>query len=333
MRQPTTQTPQRAPPRLRQLLRRRSRCCARVPIGMIGAGLLLFWVTLAMLAPVLPLHDPNQAIAPVQADLTPGPKGDYFRLGTDHKGRDILSRLIWGSRRVLIWATLATVVAYVVGMLMGVAAGYLGGWWDEIISFFGNVLLSFPVMVLYIIIISQASGSSGLNIVLAVTFASAPGIMRIVRGLVLDLKTRDYIFAAQTRGESPWRIMLVELLPNARGPLIVDACLRLGYTTITIATLGFLGLGLPPPDPDWGQMIAEAVPVRRVRRCMRCSCPALAVSSLVLGLQPPRRRPAGDLAEGLSAMADDRSRSWSARTSRSPTSPGRARSRRWSTSI
>ena len=251
------------------------------PIGMIGAALLLFWVLVAILAPVLPLHDPNQAIAPFQKVWTYGPKGDFFLLGTDHKGRDVLSRLIWGSQRVLIWATLATVVAYIVGMLMGVAAGYLSGWWDEVISFVANVLLSFPVMVLYIIIISNL-GSSGLNIILAVTFASAPGIMRIVRGLVLDLKTRDYIFAAQTRGESPWRIMLVELLPNARGPLIVDACLRLGYTVITIATLGFLGLGLPPPDPDWGQMIAEAVPVG-VFALHAMVIPAVAVSSLVLG--------------------------------------------------
>lgn len=251
------------------------------PVGMIGAALLLFWVVTALIAPLLPLLDPNQAIAPFKHIGDSGPQGQIFWLGADHKGRDILSRLIWGSRRVLVWATLATAVAYVVGMMMGVAAGYLGGWWDEVISFFSNVLLSFPVMVLYIIIISRL-GSSGANIVLAVTFASAPGIMRIVRGLVLDLKTRDYIFAAQTRGESPLRIMLVELLPNARGPLIVDACLRLGYTTITIATLGFLGLGLPPPDPDWGQMIAEAVPVG-IFAAHAMIVPALAVSSLVLG--------------------------------------------------
>lgn len=251
------------------------------PVGMLGAALVLFWVVVAILAPVLPLHDPNQAIAPFKFPGDVGPNGEVFWLGTDHKGRDILSRLVWGSQRVLIWATLATAVAYVVGMLMGVVAGYLGGWWDEVISFVANVLLSFPVMVLYIIIITRL-GSSGANIVLAVTFASAPGIMRIVRGLVLDLKTRDYIFAAQTRGEPPWRIMLVELLPNARGPLIVDACLRLGYTTITIATLGFLGLGLPPPDPDWGQMIAEAVPVG-IFAAHAMVIPALAVSSLVLG--------------------------------------------------
>ncbi|MFO1073532.1 MAG: ABC transporter permease [Geminicoccaceae bacterium] len=251
------------------------------PLGMLGAALVLFWVVTALLAPILPLHDPNQAIAPFKFPGNVGPQGQIFWLGTDHKGRDILARLIWGSRRVLVWATLATTVAYCVGMLMGVAAGYLGGWWDEVLSFLGNVLLSFPVMVLYIIIISRL-GSSGANIVLAVTFASAPGIMRIVRGLVLELKTRDYIFAAQTRGEPAWRIMLIELLPNARGPLIVDACLRLGYTTITIATLGFLGLGLPPPDPDWGQMIAEAVPVG-VFAAHAMVIPALAVSSLVLG--------------------------------------------------
>ena len=251
------------------------------PIGMLGALILLFWVTMAILAPILPLHDPNQAIAPFQKIWATSPKGDFFPLGTDHKGRDILSRLIWGSQRVLIWSTLATTVAYIVGMLMGVAAGYLGGWWDEVISFAANVLLSFPVMVLYIIIISNL-GSSGLNIILAVTFASAPGIMRIVRGLVLDLKTRDYIFAAQTRGESPLWIMLVELLPNARGPLIVDACLRMGYTTIAIGVLGFLGLGLPPPDPDWGGMVKDAYPQMSVLPHASLF-PCAAISSLVVG--------------------------------------------------
>lgn len=276
----TPQSMPRAPSRLGSFFRAVG-LLRESPVGVLGAALLLFWVVLAILAPVLPLHDPNQAIVPFKFPGNVGTQGQVFWLGTDHKGRDILSRLIWGSQRVLIWATLATAVAYLVGMLMGVVAGYLGGWWDEVLSFVGNVLLSFPVMVLYIIIISRL-GSSGANIVLAVTFASAPGIMRIVRGLVLDLKTRDYIFAAQTRGEPPWRIMLVELLPNARGPLIVDACLRLGYTTITIATLGFLGLGLPPPDPDWGQMIAEAVPVG-VFAAHAMVIPALAVSSLVLG--------------------------------------------------
>ncbi|HKI74972.1 MAG TPA: ABC transporter permease [Pseudomonadales bacterium] len=251
------------------------------PVGMVGAGLVLFWVLMAILAPVLPLYDPLQPMVPFKAIGAIAPDGGHFWLGTDHKGRDILSRVIWGSQRVLIWASLSTVVAYIVGMSMGCVAGYLGGWWDELISFVANVLLSFPVMILFVIIITIL-GASGINIVIAVTFASAPGIMRIVRGLILDLRTRDYVFAAQTRGESAWFIMLVELLPNARGPLIVDSCLRLGYTVVAIATLGFLGLGLPPPAPDWGLMIKEAVPLGSFAGHMML-VPAIALSSLILG--------------------------------------------------
>jgi len=252
------------------------------PVGMVGAALILFWVVRAVIAPLLPLYDPLAQIMPFQKIGAANPDGSgTFWLGTDHKGRDILSRVIWGSQRVLIWATFATVVAYIAGMLMGVMAGYRGGWWDEAISFISNVLLSFPVLILFVLVVTLL-GSSGWTIVIAVTFASAPGIMRIVRGLVLDLRTRDYIFAAQTRGETPWFIMLVELLPNARGPLIVDACLRLGYTTVAIATLGFLGLGLPPPEPDWGLMIKEAVPLGSFAGHMMI-IPALALSSLILG--------------------------------------------------
>lgn len=252
------------------------------PVGMVGAALILFWVVMAVVAPLLPLYDPLAQIMPFQKIGAANPDGSgTFWLGTDHKGRDILSRVIWGSQRVLIWATFATVVAYIAGMLMGVLAGYRGGWWDEAISFLSNVLLSFPVLILFVLVVTLL-GSSGWTIVIAVTFASAPGIMRIVRGLVLDLRTRDYIFAAQTRGETPWFIMLVELLPNARGPLIVDACLRLGYTTVAIATLGFLGLGLPPPEPDWGLMIKEAVPLGSFAGHMMI-IPALALSSLILG--------------------------------------------------
>ncbi len=252
------------------------------PIAMMGAAILLFWVAMAVLAPLLPLADPNLPLEPLRPPLSVAADGSTtFWLGTDIKGRDVLSRLVWGAQRVLIWAGIATLAAYLVGVTMGLVAGYLGGWWDETLSFLANVLLSFPVMVLYIIVITRI-GASPLNIVLAVTFASAPGIMRIVRGLVLDLKSRDYVAAARTRGERPVYIMLVELLPNARGPLIVDACLRLGYTTIALATLGFLGLGLPPPDPDWGAMIAETQPMGAFAGHAMIF-PAIAISSLVLG--------------------------------------------------
>jgi len=271
-------------------------------IGMFGAVLVLFWIAMALGADLMPLRDPLAQSAPdlLKPAFSPSPDGGLYWLGTDDRGRDILSRLIHGSRLVLFWSILATVVAYAVGMMLGVMAGYRGGWWDEIISFIGNVFLSFPPMVLFLVILTNFGPNSrlgqyiaslgfggtvvsGVIIIVAITFGAAPQVARIVRGLVLDLKTRDYIAAAEVRGERPLYIMVVELLPNARGPLIVDACLRLGYVIIAIAVLGFLSLGLPPPDPDWGKMIAEV----RGFGAMASNAmiwPAVAISSLVLGL-------------------------------------------------
>ena len=251
------------------------------PVAIIGATLVFFWLILAVTAPYLPLADPNKPVAPFVTPFTEK-NGVFYWLGTDTRGRDLLSRTIWGCQRVLVWGITATATAYVVGTMIGLIAGYLGGWWDQIVSFFANVLLSFPVMVLFILILNYL-GPSGFNIVIAVTFSSAPQIMRIVRGLALDVKSRDYIFAAQTRGESALRIMVVELLPNVRGPLIVDACLRLGYVTITIALLGYLSLGLPPPFPDWGKMISGAQKFGSFGMNAML-WPAFAISSLVLGL-------------------------------------------------
>jgi peptide/nickel transport system permease protein len=250
-------------------------------VGMIGAGLVFFWVIVALLAPLIAPFEPNAHLQPFARPGTAFAQGGTFWLGTDNTGRDILSRLIWGSRTVLFYAPLAALTAYTVGILMGVAAGYMRGWVDDVLSRVADIILSFPVLVLYIIIIATV-GASGLNIIIAITFASAPGVMRIVRGLVLDLRNRDYVAAAQTRGEPAWRIMLVEILPNARGPLIVDACLRLGYVIITIGVLGFLGLGLPPPDPDWGGMVNETRQMAIAFPHMTLF-PCIAISSLILG--------------------------------------------------
>jgi len=209
------------------------------------------------------------------------PNGAVFWLGTDHLGRDILSRIIWGSRTVLVYAPLATACSFVIGITAGLLAGFKRGWIDEALSRITDLVLAFPALVLYIIIISKF-GASGINIVLAVTLASSPAIMRLTRGLVLALRTRAFVAAAQLRGEPAWRVMVVEILPNASGPLIVDACLRLGYVVITIGTLGFLGLGLPPPDPDWGGMINDTRKFALVFPHM-VLFPCLAVCSLVLG--------------------------------------------------
>jgi peptide/nickel transport system permease protein len=235
-------------------------------------------VLAALFAPVLPLPSPTQQDALALADPTPSAK---HLLGTDLLGRDELSRLIYGARTVLVVAPLSVAVAMLVGITLGMLAGYYGGWIDLLISRFSDIILAFPVVVLYVILIANI-GPSILNIVIATTIASAPGIGRITRSLVLGLKQQEYIAAAKLRGESALYIMLVELLPNCRGMLIVDACLRIGYTIITIGILGFLGLGLPPPNPDWGGMVKESTTVLNVWPLMSLF-PAFAIVSLVLG--------------------------------------------------
>lgn len=251
-------------------------------VGMLGALICAFWIFIALFASVLAPFDPFMNLVPLQIPLSENPNGGIFWLGTDILGRDILSRIFYGTQTVLIYAPLATFTAYVVGIFMGLAGGYYQGKVDTILSFIANVILSFPVLVLYILIIASI-GASGLNIIIAVTFASAPGIFRIVRGLTMDLRSREYVAAAQTRGESALWIMFIEILPNTRGPLIVDACLRLGYVIITIGVLGFLGMGLPPPTPDWGSMISEARSLFTVFPHIAIA-PCIAISSLVLGL-------------------------------------------------
>jgi peptide/nickel transport system permease protein len=248
------------------------------PVGMIGVALVLFWVLMAIFAPLLAPYDPNANDFEIARQWYPTAK---HWLGTDNQSRDLLSRLIWGSRTVLVVAPIAVASAYTVGCLMGLLSGYYRGWVDLLVTRLSDIILSFPVIILYMIIIANF-GPSAFNIVIAVTFTAAPQITRIVRGLTLELRERDYVAAAKMRGESAWYIMLVEILPNARGPLVVDACLRMGYTTIAIGVLGFLGLGLPPPDPDWGGMVRETYPMMSTYPIMSL-IPCGAISSLVVG--------------------------------------------------
>ncbi len=265
----------------------------RRPGPAVGLAMVAVWVVCALFAGFLAPYDPLKSQVPLQMPLELAPDGGHFWLGTDLLGRDILSRLIHGARTVVFWASLAASSAYAVGITAGLAAGFYRGVTDRVLSFAANVVLSFPVLVLYILIIVTL-GASGLNIVLAVTFASAPAIFRIVRALSMDIASRDFVSAAITQGESPLRIMFVDILPNATGPLIVDACLRLGYIAITIGTLGFLGLGLPPPTPDWGGMVNEGRGMAMVFPHL-VVFPCIAISSLMLGLSL--------LADGLNEAA------------------------------
>jgi peptide/nickel transport system permease protein len=248
------------------------------PMTLSGLGIVAFWIIVALLAPLLAPYPPNATDGLAVAHPTPSAA---HWLGTDHLGRDILSRVLWGAQRVLTVAPIAVLAAAVAGTMLGLCAGYYRGAVDLVISRIADILLSFPVIILYMIVLAMF-GSSALNIILVIAVTKAPIIARIVRGLTLELRERDYVAAAKMRGETALHIMLVEILPNARGPLIVDMCLRMGYTTITIGVLGFLGIGLPPPDPDWGGMVKDTYGMMSVWPHMSV-IPCAAISSMVVG--------------------------------------------------
>jgi len=246
-------------------------------VATVGLAIVLLWVAVAIFSLFTTLDPYAQDVDAVNAPPSAG-----HLLGTDDIGRDLLARVVHGSRLILTLAPLSVFFAMLVGSTLGLAAGYFGGIVDEIVMRILDAMMAFPTILLYMIIIA-AVGPSSVNVVLAITIAGMPGIARLVRSLALDIRTRDYIAAAELRGENPLYMMFVEILPNARGPIIVDAMLRVGYAVFSIGTLGFLGLGVPPPSPDWGSMVARA------RQFIWTNpwavlWPALAISSLVVGL-------------------------------------------------
>ena len=247
-------------------------------VALAGLSIVLFWVFIAIFAPVISPYGP---LTQDYTAVNEGPSAKHL-LGTDDLGRDLLARLIHGARLILVLAPISVLCALVVGTTLGLSAGYFGGMVDEVVMRILDGMMAFPAILLYLVILF-AVGASAINVVIAITIAGAPGIARLVRSLTLDIRTREYIAAAEMRGENPFYTMFVEILPNASGPIIVDAMLRVGYAVFAIGTLGFLGLGLPPPAPDWGSMVA------RGRMFIWTNpwtvlWPSLAISSLVVGL-------------------------------------------------
>ena len=261
-------------------------------IATVGLIVVLFWVLIGFVSLFWTPYPPNSSM--FDQNLMPN---SVNWLGTDHLGRDIASRLMAGTQVVLlktrlpgdsnivipggvaIWGVLG---ALFFGAIFGLNAGYRGGAWDQTIMQVLDALVAFPAIVLYLVIIT-AFEQGDVVVVFAITVTGTPGIARLVRSLALDIKTRDYIRAAETRGESASWIMFREILPNARGPVLVDAMLRVGYAIFAIGTLGFLGIGLPPPDPDWGSMVNDA---RRFIFVFPWGVipPSVAIASLVIGL-------------------------------------------------
>jgi peptide/nickel transport system permease protein len=326
-------------------------------VGMIGFAIVMFWVFSGVYGAMdyIVTHDALAQVSGMKNKVpgTPMPEGSelypVYLLGGDNLARDVFSRMVDGSWEVIKIAPFATLFAFMVGITLGLPAAYYGGRLDTLLSFFANLILAFPVILLFYLLVTPEIVATGIpvymagvlfifpiiflsilinsryyvqpkkrNIYLGITlvvglwlylgiawnadpfgiidfppnllvvfvsvvFVNSPTVFRIVRGIALDIKTRDYVAAGQTRGERSWYIMLWEILPNARGPLIVDFCLRIGYTTILLGTLGFFGLGLSPESPDWGSTINDGRKLLSIFPHPALA-PALALMSLVLGL-------------------------------------------------
>jgi peptide/nickel transport system permease protein len=259
---------------------------------IVCLGIVVFWFGVALLAPLLTPYSPTKQDWKA---VNQGPSIAH-PLGTDELGRDLWSRLIYGARVVLIitpvtekfWlpggvALWGVFVSLAVGCTLGLLSGYKGGWLDEILMRLVDAMMAIPYILFYLLIVTTL-GISVINVVFAISITATPSVARLTRGLTLDIRTRDYIRSAETRGESFWYIVFIEILPNARGPILVDSMFRMGWAIFALGTLGFLGLGLPPPSPDWGSMIAKGRAFILVGSPWAAFWPSVAIASLVVAL-------------------------------------------------
>jgi len=225
----------------------------RRPVAMVGSAVFLFFFLMALIGPLVAPYDFQTQAG---ADRLQGPSVQHF-FGTDQYGRDIFSRVLVGSRGIFLLGGTATLIAVIVGTAIGLLSGYVGGFFDEAVMRLLDVFLSIPSLLLALVLLSTL-GPSMLNLVAVVTVLYVPMIARVVRSMVLDLKTKEFVEAAAVRGERRSYILFREILPNALPPLLVEASMRFSYSIFLVASLGFLGLGVQPPSPDWGLQINEA---------------------------------------------------------------------------
>jgi peptide/nickel transport system permease protein len=248
------------------------------PMGLFGTVVLAVLVVCALGAPFLSPYSPLEQHP--GAELLP-PNGQYL-LGTDNLGRDILSRIIFGSRASLLVGVVAVGLGATIGIASGLMAGYFGGAVDTVIMRFYDALLSFPAILLGIAVVSVL-GTGMLSVAYALAIASLPGFARLMRSRVLAERERDYVLAARCCGASDQRIMWLHVLPNAIAPLLIQISLAMGFSVLAESALSFLGLGTQPPDPSWGAMLNESRAYLRTVPTFGVF-PGLALALLRLGL-------------------------------------------------
>lgn len=238
-----------------------------IPI-FIGMLLVLLMIVGAVLAPLISPFSPSAQFSDY---VLKAPRSGNHFLGTDEYGRDLLSRIIWGAQVSLKVGLGAVIVGFLIGVPLGITAGFLGGATETIILRFADMLLAFPTLLLALIIVT-ALGGSLLNEIVAIGVALTPNFVRLARSLALTIRENDYIMAARAIGGSSMRIMLRHVFPNAVSTLVVIATLYIANAIRTEAGLSFLGLGVPPPTPSWGNILSEG------RQYIRC-CPWLTTFS------------------------------------------------------
>lgn len=257
-------------PRLLRLCRRHAML---LPGLLIVGGMSLA----ALLAPWLAPYDPST----LHLDAILQPPSAAFPLGTDALGRDVLSRLLFGAR-VSLWVGFVSVtIAVVIGLILGLAAGYFGGWTDELVMRGVDVMLCFPsfFLILAVIVFLEPNLS---NIMIVIGLTSWMGVARLVRAETLSLRQRDFIAAARLAGTGSCKIMFMHILPNALAPVLVSATLGVAGAILVESSLSFLGLGVQPPDPSWGNMLLEGKDVLEIAPWMSVG-PGLAILLTVLG--------------------------------------------------
>ena len=251
-------------------------------MGWISVGIVVFWLLICLIGPIIaPFHEMD-----IEGDdsFLDSYSGEYgtFVLGTDYIGRDTFSRILFGARNTIGISLAATLLAYLMGITLGILAAVRGGWVDMVISRINDAILALPNIMLGLIVIA-ALGSSIPNLIAIAALIYATSVFRIARALGLDIMVQDYVEAAQTRGEGIWWIIRAEILPNAAMPLATDFGLRLVFVVLFISSMSFLGLGVPPPASDWGSMVRENLQGLSVGS-WAAIWPALAIASFTIAV-------------------------------------------------
>ena len=242
----------------------------------LGVLICIFWILMAILAPVIAPYDP--IVQDLSIMLQPPSKDHIF--GTDNFGRDIFSRVIYGGRYSLLAGCLTVIIAGALGSLYGAIAGYVGGKVDNVMMRFSEMVLSFPSLILAMLI-NSVLGSSLFNTMFALVIVAWPTYARLMRSVVLSVKENEYIAAAEALGASRMRILIKEIIPNSISSVLIMATTDLGNQILMFSTLSFLGLGSAPPTPEWGMMVSEGVDY--FNKFWVAGFPGLAIFTMAIG--------------------------------------------------